>query len=579
MTTALPLHAIEQIRPDIYRLVFDGRTQPMPYRAGQFLSLELPCGSLRSFSLAQPCDPDGRLELHVRLHPGGRMAQWLPALSKGDTVRLHGPFGDCVWRQEIDADHIVMLATGTGIAPLHALLQTMLAADHATPLTLYWGARTLDEIYMLDALQELARLSSRFVFIPVLSRPAPGWTGERGHVQDIAARRHPDLQCAQVYACGSGRMVDAARLQLGQHCGLAAERFFADAFEPAEIALDTHAPSIEVAATMLDGSRQQISVATGASLYRGLKAHKLIHGVCGGKLSCGTCRVVPDAAWAGRLPAISASEQRLLASLHDYLPGERLACQIPAGPELNGLALNIVTSLRKQQAVTQTEIEAVGSTYDPARMLVLRELTFDAIGAIAAQIRPGMLEADALELAKSALEQRGLLQGWHGVYVRFGRNTVKSWSEKSEPGIVLAQDDIYFIDIGPTWQGLEGDGAMTFLTGANAEMRRCKDDARHIFDEVRARWLSTGDSGQALYDFAQAATERRGWLLNLELSGHRLSDFPHAAHFDGTMAEVGFRPSEQLWVLEIHIRHPQLEYGAYFEDLLGEKLEIIWGEE
>lgn len=568
MTEALPLHAIEQIRPDIYRLVLDGSERPMPYRAGQFLSLELPCGSLRSFSLAQPCHPEGRLELHVRLHSGGRMAGWLPTLKKGDAVRLHGPFGACVWRPDGETDQIVMLATGTGIAPLHALLQTMQAADDAPPVTLYWGARTLDEIYLLEELQQLARQSFRFAFIPVLSRPGTEWAGERGHVQDIAAAHHPDLRRAQVYACGSGAMVDAARELLGERCGLPPERFFADAFEPAEIVPDDDAPSIAVTATLPDGARHQIKVAAGGTLYRGLKAHQLIHGVCGGKLSCGTCRVRPDAAWAARLPAVSAAEQRLLASLEDVAPGQRLACQIPAEPGLNGLSLEIVTSLRRQQAATQPEIEAVGGRYDAEGMLALRQLTFDTITAIAAQIRPGMREEEGLELAKAVLAQRGLLQGWHGVYVRFGRNTIKSWSEKSEPGIVLGDNDIYFIDIGPTWQGLEGDGAMTFLTGDHAEMRRCEQDARIIFDAVRQRWLSTGDSGQALYDFARAAAERRGWVLNLELSGHRLSDFPHAAHFDGTMAEIGFRPAARLWVLEIHIRHPQLAYGAYFEDLL-----------
>lgn len=568
MTEALPLHAVEPIGPGIYRVVLDGAGRPMRYRAGQFVSLELPCGSLRSFSLAQPCQPDGKLELHVRLRPGGRMGDWLPTLKPGDAVRLRGPFGACVLQADERIDGIVMLATGTGIAPLHAILRTLLAADDAPPVTLYWGARTLDELYLLDELRQLARRSRRFVVVPVLSRPEDDWAGERGHVQHVAAARHPDLRRAQVYACGSGAMVGAARALLGRACGLAAERFFADAFEPAEVAQDDRAPAIQVAATLPDGSRQQVAVAVGASLYRGLKSRQLVQGVCGGKLSCGTCRVMPEPAWSARLPAVSDAERRLLATLDDYVPGERLACQIPVLPELDGMALQLQTVPQKPQASTRAQIEAVGEHYDPSGMLALRGHTFDAIRAIAARIRPGMVEEEALELARGILAERGMLQGWHGVYVRFGRNTVKSWSEQSEPGVVLGENDIYFIDIGPTWHGLEGDGAMTFLTGDDPGMLRCERDARSIFDEVRRRWLHAGDSGQTLYEVARAAAARRGWLLNLELSGHRLGDFPHAAHFDGTLADIGFRPSAQLWVLEIHIRHPQLAYGAYVEDLL-----------
>lgn len=496
------------------------------------------------------------------------MAAWLPTLKKGDEVKLHGPFGACVWDIGGKGDNIVMLATGTGIAPLHAILRAILATDAALPVTMYWGARTLNELYMLKELQQLARLKPSFTFIPVLSKPSPEWNGAHGYVQHIAATRHPNMRQTDVYACGSSVMIAEARDILIRTCYLDHSRFFADAFEPAELALDAKAPTVEVLATLPDGSHQRAAVAIGNSLYRGLQSSRLINGVCGGKLSCGMCRVRPGSAFEEVMPGISAAEQRLLASLDDYVPGDRLACQIPVVPLLDGLTLNIYTSVYEQSAVTQTQIEAVGPQYDPSGILALRHRTFEAIRAIASQFHPGMLEENALELAKSELSERGMLQGWHGVYVRFGSNTVKSWSEKSEPGVVLKNNDIFFIDIGPTWQGLEGDGAMTFLTGDDSEMRRCEQDARIIFDEVRQRWLDTDDSGQALYDFARTATERRGWILNLELSGHRLGDFPHAAHFDGTMAEIDFRPSAQLWVLEIHIRDPNGAYGAYFEDLL-----------
>ena len=75
-------------------------------------------------------------------------------------------------------------------------------------------------------------------------------------------------------------------------------------------------------------------------------------------------------------------------------------------------------------------------------------------------------------------------------------------------------------------------------------------------------------SGKALYDFAIEEAKAMGWELNMDLSGHRISDFPHEAIYDGPMADVDFKPSALLWVLEIHIRHPEGLYGAFFEDML-----------
>lgn len=215
-------------------------------------------------------------------------------------------------------------------------------------------------------------------------------------------------------------------------------------------------------------------------------------------------------------------------------------------------------------------LEAVGQHYDVSTMMNVRQMTRDAILDIARQIKPGMVEEDALELAKDVLAEREMLKGWHGVFVRFGSNTTKTFGAPSEPGRVLGQDDIFFIDIGPTWQEWEGDGGQTFVTGTDAEKARCAADSEAIFHEVRRHWLATGASGKALYQFAVDASARRGWVLNLDLNGHRLSDFPHSAVYGGAMADIEFTPSRHLWVLEIHIRNPANTFGAFFEDMLLE---------
>jgi methionyl aminopeptidase len=161
-------------------------------------------------------------------------------------------------------------------------------------------------------------------------------------------------------------------------------------------------------------------------------------------------------------------------------------------------------------------------------------------------------------------------RGWHHVITRFGPNTTKDFMAPSEKGVVLGDNDIFFIDIGPVKDDIEGDAGEAFVLGDDPEHHRAKADARAIWDEVRAVWSDQRLSGRALYDYAVKAAETRDWVLNMDLSGHRLSDFPHSAHYDGPMAEVDIIPSPGLWVLEIAIRHPHREFGAFYEDLLLE---------
>jgi Xaa-Pro aminopeptidase len=220
--------------------------------------------------------------------------------------------------------------------------------------------------------------------------------------------------------------------------------------------------------------------------------------------------------------------------------------------------------------ISKELLEAVGEKFDADQMLKVRQMTRNAIHEIADSVKPGMLEEDAVEMAKDLLAAKGMLKGWHDVYVRFGSNTTKTFGAPSDPGIVLGSDDIFLIDIGPTWKDWEGDGGDTYVTGGDPEMARCAEDARVIFHAVRQHWLKTGASGKALYDIAVHEAESRGWRLNMDLSGHRLSDFPHVAIYEGPMADVDFTPSRLIWVLEIHIRHPEKAYGAFFEDALLE---------
>ena len=122
--------------------------------------------------------------------------------------------------------------------------------------------------------------------------------------------------------------------------------------------------------------------------------------------------------------------------------------------------------------IDQTDLEKTGTVFSADQMLSVRGMTRAAIHEIAGKVKPGMVEEDAVDMAKEILAGHGMLRGWHDVYVRFGRNTTKTFGAASDPGIVLGDNDIFFLDIGPVWQSWEGDGGDTFLTGTNAQMAR-----------------------------------------------------------------------------------------------------------
>ena len=216
----------------------------------------------------------------------------------------------------------------------------------------------------------------------------------------------------------------------------------------------------------------------------------------------------------------------------------------------------------------QNSLEKVGAAFTKEMMLKQRDRTRQAIDEIAAFVKPGMVEEDAVYHAKEILADMNMLRGWHDVYVRFGKNTTKTFGEDSDPGVVLAESDIILIDIGPVFEQWEGDGGDTFVFGTDPDMARCADDVRKLFHIVRKKWENEKLTGKELYAFAVDEADKMGWKLNMDLSGHRISDFPHAAVYDGPMADVEFCPSPLLWVLEIHIRHPTEPYGAFFEDML-----------
>ena len=217
-----------------------------------------------------------------------------------------------------------------------------------------------------------------------------------------------------------------------------------------------------------------------------------------------------------------------------------------------------------------TELEATGEKFSLDALMDVRARTRRAVHLIADQVSPGMAEEDAKEMARETLRGMGMRRGWHHIIVRCGPNTTKDFMGRSEPGVVLGDRRHLLRRHRPDLRGHRGRRRRHLRPGRNPEHLRAKREVRMIWDQVRDRWFAEGTTGEQLYEFAIATAEGYGWKLNLDLSGHRLSDFPHSAHYDGPLAEVHFRPNPNLWVLEIAIAHPDGSFGAFYEDLLLE---------
>ncbi len=340
------LSGIVRLAGDVLRLHIRPDDEALSrYRAGQFMAVHLPQETPRSYSMARAPRRGEPLELHVRLHPGGRFSGWLRDLEHigaPTRLRISGPFGDCTWRECGDAvTQVLLLATGTGIAPLNALLEQAIDDGERMPITLYWGSRTPADFYLREHFDALAARLPGLRFVPVLSGGDPDWQGRHGHVQQAAATDHPSLRPARVYACGSAAMVEGARALFTLRHGLDPERFHADAFEPA--AAPKSGAEARITVRLRQDGRQDalLPVPMARSLMHGLQATGHVRGICGGHASCGSCRIELSAGDFARMPPPDRTEARLLASLGDPHPTHRLACRIPVSARLDGLAFSL----------------------------------------------------------------------------------------------------------------------------------------------------------------------------------------------------------------------------------------------
>jgi CDP-4-dehydro-6-deoxyglucose reductase len=201
------------------------------YLAGQYLEFLLKDGQRRSFSMANAPHDAELLELHVRHVAGGQFTGHVfETMKERDILRFEGPLGTFFLRED-SAKPVVLVASGTGFAPIKAIVEHAAHAGIARPMTLYWGGRRPKDLYMDDLARSWqARGLLKYVAVISDALPEDAWTGRTGFVHRAVMEDFPDLSGHQVYACGVPIMVDSARKDFVGRCRLPEEEFYADSF-------------------------------------------------------------------------------------------------------------------------------------------------------------------------------------------------------------------------------------------------------------------------------------------------------------------------------------------------------------
>jgi CDP-4-dehydro-6-deoxyglucose reductase len=202
----------------------------LQFLSGQYIDILMKEGKPRSFSLANAPHDNEFLQLHIRNISGGAFTQHVfNGMKERDILRIKGPLGTFFLRED-SKKPIIFIASGTGFAPVKAIIDHALHIGLQRPMHLYWGARVLADLYMLDLAKQWE--ARGITFTPVLSEPLAEdhWQGRQGFVHQAALEDYSDLSGHQIYACGAPVVVEAAHRDFTTLRGLPNEEFFSDAF-------------------------------------------------------------------------------------------------------------------------------------------------------------------------------------------------------------------------------------------------------------------------------------------------------------------------------------------------------------
>ncbi|WP_019866408.1 FAD-binding oxidoreductase [Methylovulum miyakonense] len=200
------------------------------FNAGQFVNLQRADGLTRSYSIANIPQESNTLEFHIRRLPGGKFSGWLhDEIRVGDSIAVSEPRGHCFYLPERHGQGILLVGTGTGLAPLAGILTDALAHGHSGPIYLFHGSREFEDLYRIDELCQLAQRHQNFHYIPCLSGKHVPAGFSHGRADEVALASLPDLKAWRVFLCGHPDMVKQMK-KMAFLKGASMKDIYADAF-------------------------------------------------------------------------------------------------------------------------------------------------------------------------------------------------------------------------------------------------------------------------------------------------------------------------------------------------------------
>lgn len=235
--TTAQVHKMQQLNDDTI-IIHLSLSAPIDYKPGQYIKFILQDGSRRSYSMASlPTDTIAAskqqdIELHIRCMPNGQFTNHVfNHMKENDTWQIEGPYGTFYFRDN-SSKPIIFVASGTGFAPVKAILREIQSKNIQTKIVLYWGGRRPKDLYQTQWVEAHLKNMPQLSFIPVISDALPEdqWQGRTGMVHHAVMHDYPDMSAYQVYACGTPNMVSAAHKDFIAKCNLSESAFYMDSF-------------------------------------------------------------------------------------------------------------------------------------------------------------------------------------------------------------------------------------------------------------------------------------------------------------------------------------------------------------
>lgn len=228
------INRLEKVNHDVIRL-FIRPTAPFAATAGQYLTLLIPHGIARSYSIANSPQREGAIELHVRCVPHGQLSGWLREQATiGDTVYLRGPAGECFYHAEADRTFpMLLVGTATGLAPLFGIVRDALHQGHSGPIHLFHGVLHSRDLYLVESLKRLSEEHANFSYTPCVLHGEADGAYACGDVQELALAALIDKAATRVYLCGSPELVNTLKKKIFL-AGVSLRHIFYDAFLPSQ---------------------------------------------------------------------------------------------------------------------------------------------------------------------------------------------------------------------------------------------------------------------------------------------------------------------------------------------------------